>query len=128
MEPEEAIGLARNLLQKRIAQREDNFLRLAERSIFNYPRSPYLPLLAAKRITFSDLKSWVSKYGLEAGLRTLEREGVYFTVDEFKGKTPVRRKGIKFLCEEGMFDNPYLSFVYEVRSGAKRGHAYPNRF
>jgi len=112
--------LARSLLHKRIAEREDNFLRLAERSIFQYSRSPYLPLLSAKRITFSDLKSWVSKYGLEDALRTLEREGVYFTVDEFKGKIPVRRKGISFVCEESMFDNPYLSFVYEVRSGATR--------
>ena len=120
MEPEQAIGLARSLLKKRIAEREDNFLRLAKRSIFQYSRSPYLPLLAAKRIAFSDLKSWVSKYGLEASLRTLEREGVYFTVDEFKGKVPVRRKGINFVSEEGMFDNPYLSFVYEVRSGATR--------
>ncbi len=120
MEPEEAIVLARSLLQKRIAAREDNFLRLAERSIFQYSRSPYLPLLAAKRIAFSDLKSWVSKHGLEASLRILELEGVYFTVDEFKGKVPVRRKGIKFICEEEMFDNPYLSFVYEVRSGATR--------
>jgi hypothetical protein len=47
-------------------------------------------------------------------------QGVYFTVDEFKGKVPVRRKGITFVCEEGMFDNPYLSFVYEVRSGTTR--------
>ena len=120
MEPGEAIALARSLLQKRIAAREDNFLSLAERSIFHYSRSPYLPLLAAKRIAFSDLKSWVSQYGLEASLRTLEREGVYFTVDEFKGKVPVRRNGSTFVCEEGMFDNPYLSFVYEVRSGATR--------
>lgn len=120
MEPEEAIGLARSLLRKRIAEREDNFLRLVERSIFQYSRSPYLPLLAAKRIGFNDLKSWVSKYGLEAGLHALELEGIYFTVDEFKGKVPVRRNGVSFVCEEGMFDNPYLSFVYEVRSGATR--------
>ena len=120
MEPEETIALARSLLRKRIGAREDNFLRLAERSIFGYPRSPYLPLLATKRITFRDLKSWVSRDGLEATLRTLELEGVYFTVDEFKGKVPVRRDGVNFLCEESMFDNPFLSFVYEVRSGATR--------
>ena len=120
MEPEEAIAAARCLLQKRIADREENFLRLAERSIFDYSRSPYLPLLAARRIVFSDLKSWVSKHGLEASLRTLELEGVYFTVDEFKGKVPVRRNGVRFVCHERMFDNPYLSSVYEVRSGATR--------
>jgi hypothetical protein len=120
MQPEEAIALARTLLQKRIAEREDNFLRLAERSIFGYAKSPYLPLLAAKRIAFSDLKSWVSKDGLEAALRKLEREGVYFTVDEFKGKTTVHRSGTTLRCDESMFDNPFLSFVYEVRSGATR--------
>lgn len=120
MEPQEAIALAQTSLCNRVAAREENFLRLAERSIFQYSRSPYLPLLAAKRITFNDLKSWVVNDGLEAGLRILEQEGVYFTVDEFKGKVPVRRKGINFLCDESMFDNPYLSFVYEVRSGATR--------
>ncbi len=120
MDPREAIALARSLLHKRINEREENFLCLAERSIFNYPRSPYLPLLAAKHITFQDLKSWVLKDGLEAGLHTLEREGVYFTVDEFKGKIPVRRNGSTFTIQESMFDNPFLSFVYEVRSGATR--------
>ncbi len=75
MEPEEAIALARSLLRKRISAREDNFLRLAERSIFGYSRSPYLPLLATKKIAFRDLKSWVSRDGLEASLRTLELEG-----------------------------------------------------
>jgi len=112
--------VARSLLKKRIASREDNFLQLAEKSIFHYSRSPYRKLLEPKRIAFRDLKSWVSRDGLEAALRTLELEGVYFTVDEFKGKVPVKRKGITFRCEEEMFDNPYLSFVYEVRSGATR--------
>ncbi len=60
-------------------------------TIFEYPRSPYLPLLTARKISFGDLKSWVSKNGLEDTLRHLEREDVYFTVDEFKGKAPVRR-------------------------------------
>jgi len=120
MDPWEAIALARSLLKERIAAREDNFLRLAERSIFGYPRSPYLPLLVARKIALSDLKSWVSKEGLEASLCILEREGIYFTVDEFKGKVPVQRNGVSFVCEEGMFDNPFLSFVYEVRSGATR--------
>lgn len=118
--PEEAISLARSILRERIATREDNFLRLTDRSIFNYSQSPYLPLLTAKKIRFADIKSWVCKDGLESALRTLQLEGVYFTVDEFKGKVPVRRLGLTFMCYEQMFDNPFLSFVYEVRSGATR--------
>ena len=120
MEPSEAIELAKSLLTQRLAARESNFLQLADRGIFHYARSPYLPLLSAKKIAFDDVKSWVEKDGLEAALQTLQREGVYFTVDEFKGKSQVRRGNLTFRCEESMFDNPYLSFVYEVRSGATR--------
>ena len=120
MEPEEALASARMLLRQRMAAREENFLNLAEKSIFNYSRSPYLKLLGPRRIGFKDLKSWVEQTGIEASLRILKDEGVYFTVDEFKGKSQVVRDGIQFRCEESMFDNPFLSSVYEVRSGATR--------
>lgn len=120
IEPEEAIALARSMLRRRIEARDGNFLSLAERGIFQHPQSPYRPLLSARKIAFSDLKSWVDADGLEDSLCRLQREGVYFTVDEFKGKTPVRRDKVSFTCSEAMFDNPYLSFAYEVRSGATR--------
>ncbi len=104
----------------RVLAREENFLSFVEKGIFQYAYSPYLKLLERKRIQFNDLKTWVGKDGIERALRTLENEGVYFTVDEFKGKVPVVRNGIEFWCQEGMFDNPFLSYVYEVRSGATR--------
>ncbi len=120
MKPDEAIVLARSFIKERMAVREDNFLKLVEKGIFLYSRSPYLKLLQAKKITFLDLKSWVSNDGIEASLRVLEREGIYFTVDEFKGRVPVKRNGMEFRCDAGMFDNPFMSDVYEVRSGATR--------
>ncbi len=120
MTSDDAIATARSVLKKRIAAREDNFLNLAKKSIFEYSPSPYRRLLEPKRISFEDLKSWVESDGLEASLRKLADEGVYFTVDEFKGKVPVVRNGVEFRCEEGAFDNPFLSSVYEVRSGATR--------
>lgn len=120
IEPDEAIALARKLLRKRIVEREDSFLRLAERGIFHHPASPYRPLLDARHIGFGDLQSWIAKDGLEASLRALQAEGIYFTVDEFKGKTPVQRNGASFFCNEAMFDNPFLTAAYEVRSGATR--------
>lgn len=120
MEPEEAVAQARALLHARIAAREENFLEIAGRGIFRYAQSPYLPLLAVKKITLEDVRRWVLNDGLEAALRMLEQEGVYFTVDEFKGKVPVRRGSVTFRCDESSFDNPYLSSAYEVRSGATR--------
>jgi hypothetical protein len=120
MTPEEALAKANDSIRKRVLAREENFLSFVEKGIFQYASSPYLTLLERKRIQFNDLKTWVGKDGIERALRTLENEGVYFTVDEFKGKVPVVRNGIEFWCQEGMFDNPFLSYVYEVRSGATR--------
>jgi hypothetical protein len=120
MSPDEAIALAKSSIKKRVACRDENFLNFVEKGVFQYDRSPYLKLLQPKKILFNDLKRWVAKDGIEGSLRTLENEGVYFTVDEFKGKVPVVRNGVEFWCKEGMFDNPFLSYVYEVRSGATR--------
>lgn len=120
MQPGEVIDLARSTLRRRIAAREENFLRLAEKGIFRYPGSPYLPLLVARHISFSELRSWVTRDGLEAALERLKQEGVYVTVDEFKGKTPLRRRDVSIILRESMFDNPWLSAGYEVRSGATR--------
>jgi hypothetical protein len=120
MEPEEAASLARSSIKKRVETREENFLNFVEKGVFQYSRSPYLNLLGPKHIQFNDLKNWVARDGIEGSLRRLENEGVYFTVDEFKGKVPVVRNGVEFRCQEGMFDNPFLSYVYEVRSGATR--------
>ena len=120
MSADEAIVTARQVLKKRLATREENFLVLAEKSIFRYPQSPYRKLLEAKRISFSDLKSWVTRDGIESTLQHLANEGIYFTLEEFKGKTPVVRNGVSFSCCEKMFDNPFLADAYEVRSGATR--------
>jgi len=120
MEPGEAVALARTFIKKRVAAREENFLNFVDKGIFQYSRSPYRKMLEVKKITFNDLKAWVSRDGLEGGLRTLESEGIYFTVDEFKGRVPVRRNGLLFQCNEKMFDNPFVSQVYEVQSGATR--------
>jgi hypothetical protein len=120
MTPDEAIALARTSIKKRVAAREESFLNFVEKGVFHYSRSPYLKLLERNKLQFQDFREAVKKHGIEGSLRWLETEGVFFTVDEFKGKVPVVRNGAEFWCQEGMFDNPFLSYVYEVRSGATR--------
>src|SRR5260370_23370874 len=95
MEPQEAATLGRTFIKKRVRAREENFLNLAEKGIFQYSDSPYRKLLERPRIQFDDLKRWVSRDGIEAGLRILEQAGVYFTVDEFKGRVPIVRGGFR---------------------------------
>src|SRR5262249_21622408 len=88
--------------------------------IYGYSPSPYLRLLQHQHIAFSDIQRWVANDGVEAALVRLQQSGIYFTVDEFKGKAQVNRNGLRFKCDESMFDNPFLSHAYEVRSGATR--------
>jgi len=118
--PQEAIEEARKILRERISHRQDNFLRLLERGVFAYSKSPYLPLLENRKIGFEDIRKWVQKDGIEQTLLKLRFEGIYFTVDEFKGKTKVERDGLKLGVREKSFDNPFVSTAYEVRSSATR--------
>ncbi len=118
--PQEALESAKKILPERLKCREENILNIIEKGVFGYSESPYLKLLTSKNIKFSDIRNWVVRDGIESMMKKLQSEGVYFTVDEFKGKTEVSRNGIRFRCQEKMFDNPFLSPAYEVRSGATR--------
>jgi hypothetical protein len=118
--PEIAIEEARKTLRERLSRRPKNFFRLLELGVYDYPKSPYLPLLEKRKIRFEDIKDWVEKDGIEPTLIRLQSEGIYFTVDEFKGKSKVDRNGVKLEFNEKDFDNPFISAAYEVRSGATR--------
>ncbi len=120
LEPLAALQQAYSLLRERLERREQNFLNLIKKGIFSYEKSPYLLLLERAKISYQDICRWVNQGGVEAALQQLLEGGVYFTVDEFKGKTEVKRNGLRFRCSEPMFDNPFLSSAYEVRSGATR--------
>ena len=120
LEPAAALEEAKSLLKERMQRREHNFLNLIKKGIFSYEKSPYLRLMKKPKIIYQDICNWVNQKGLEGALQQLLEEGVYFTVDEFTGKTEVSRNGERFRCTESMFDNPFLSCIYEVRSGATR--------
>lgn len=118
--PEEALKKAKNVLRDRVIHRNENFLNLVEKGVYGYSKSPYLNLLQTKKIALSDIWKWVENDGLENTLMRLQDEGVYYTVDEYKGKTDVVRNGLRYRLQEKQFDNPFLSTAYEVRSGATR--------
>jgi hypothetical protein len=85
---------ARHTLLRRLQTREETFLRVLELGIYANPRSPYRRLL------------------LQAG--------VYVTLDEFKGRTPVQRPGLEFAVSDRDFDNPLLGAHYEGNTGGSR--------
>jgi len=116
-----ALAEARAIVRQRIDQRESNFLRLMERGIFGYARSPYLPLLRLAGVEFGDVRDLVRGKGLEETLRRLRNAGVYISFEESKGKKPIVRGGKVFSVQPHDFDNPYLKHYYQGETGGSSG-------
>src|SRR3989304_453156 len=63
-----SLGDSKALIRRRLATREERFLRFVARYIYGYPRSPYLPLLAHAGAELGDLQTMVRRRGLEGTL------------------------------------------------------------
>src|ERR1041384_3648315 len=100
--PAEAEERIRRLLD----DRERRFLDLARTRIYADSTSVYLKLLRIAGCEFSDLDAEVHRHGLDAALAALARHGVYLTVEEYKGKTEVRRGGESFRIASSDFAHP----------------------
>ena len=78
-------------MQRRLARREADFLALVRREVFGLARDPYRALLGHAGCEFGDLERLTRTDGVEGALDALARRGVYVTLDEFKGRAPIRR-------------------------------------
>lgn len=112
---------ARTILRERIENRARSFLLNAHKHIYSNSKSPYRKLLAMAGCEFGDLEGMVRREGLEESLRTLLRNGVYLTVDEFKGRTAVIRGSSKFTFEARQFWNQHASAHFSVRTSGSGG-------
>ncbi|MFO7956647.1 MAG: hypothetical protein R6X33_06065 [Candidatus Brocadiia bacterium] len=74
--------------------REACFLDRLTKDILNPPANPFARMLRAARIGESDIRRCVRTEGLENTLRWLHAEGVYMSLEEFKGRRPVKRPGL----------------------------------
>ena len=115
------------IIRGRLATREERFIQIAGRAIYEHPGNPYLQFLRAAGCEFGDLKALVAKEGLEGALSCLVEAGVYVTFDEFKGRKEAVRGGRRFVFAEKDFDNPHISPDLEVRSGGTRSPGTPVR-
>jgi hypothetical protein len=112
---------AKEIVRRRMGEREKNFLRLVERGIFGYPRSPYLRLLKLAQVELGDIQRMVRSKGLENALHELREAGVYITFEEFKGRDPIVRYGKIIPVRARDFDNPHLSHYYQADSSGSTG-------
>ena len=112
---------AEQVVRRHLAEREQNFLRVIERGIFGYPRSPYLPLFKLAGCEFGDVRTMVRQRGLNGTLLALREAGVYVSFEECKGRKPIERGGKVFPVRAHDFDNPYLKKAYYSESGGSTG-------
>lgn len=117
---DESIEYAKKTVRGRLKNKEENILKLLKLGVFENSKSPYLNLLKLANYSYKDVEKLFFNNGLESALLQLRNDGVYFTIEEFKGKGPVIRKGHKFHFKEKDFDNPFLKATYEAQSGGSR--------
>lgn len=110
-------------LARSLATREERFLELVRRGVFGHRESPWLPLFRRAGVDADQLGRWVGTHGLEGSLERLHDAGVRVSLDEFKGRAPIRRDGMEVATTRGAFDNPLLTRHYETQSSGSRGAA-----
>ncbi len=116
-----SVADSRAILRGRLERRDDDFLDLAKRAIFDNPQSPYLPLLREAGCGYGDLETSVRKDGLDAALLALYRAGVYMTLDEYKGRAPIVRGALSVETDPSRLINPLLSPQYLGATSGSRG-------
>lgn len=117
----QTIDGAKGMIRARLATRDGLFLRMVKDTIWPYPRSPYRRLLEWSRWSFERLEESVRHRGLDETLRTLMGDGVYLSLEELKGRRPIRRGDLLVEHQESDFNNPTTLASYEVRTGGTRG-------
>ncbi len=108
---------AREAIRRGLAARDDNFLCVVRRGIFENPSSPYLPLLNLAQCQLGDIEASVRSKGLDATLIALREAGVYVSFEEYKGSKPVVRDGRLIPVGPQSFANPLTAKAYATETG-----------
>ena len=112
---------ADRVVEESFAARQSRFLELMRRGVYDRPDSPYRPLLLAARIDHPQLTTLVAGHGVDGALARLYDAGVYLSLDEFKGRQPIRRGALTVPTSGSAFDNPLLVRHYATQTSGSRG-------
>ena len=112
---------AHQRIRRHLADREENFLRVLERAVFGYRKSPYRWLFRMARCELGDVRDMLRQNGLEKTLQALREAGVFIAFEECKGREPMVRGGRELPVKAHDFDNPHLQWQYYSESGGSTG-------
>jgi hypothetical protein len=108
-------------VEREVRTREQALLLILDRAVYGLPRSPYRALLRHAGIELGDIERLVRESGLEGALERLHAEGVYLSLDEFRGRRPIERPGLRLAVRPDDFDSPFRGAAYIGRTGGSRG-------
>lgn len=91
-------------LRARLEQREARFLAVAQAQIYEVPASPHRALLLSVGCDLAELTRAVQRRGIEVTLEQLRGQGVYTSVQEFKGLVPLERGRLRLSLTSSAFD------------------------
>jgi hypothetical protein len=111
---------ARALIRRRLAMRQQLFLATMRECIWRHPHSPYRRLMEAAGWSLDRVIAHLRHHGTDGTLEALRDDGVYLTHDEFKGRVPIERHGLRLEVTEDDFDNPAVRPAFEIRTGGTR--------
>src|SRR5215211_663061 len=114
-------------IRRRHERRVEGFLRMLSDAVFSNATSPYRALFADRGIELGDVDRLVHERGLEPALERLYDEGVRVTIDEVRGRVPIRRGSLELAPTPEDFDNPLASTHFVGRSGGSRSGGVPFR-
>ncbi len=123
----ESLDEARSRIRLRLQQRGPRLLAVTRRAIFEYPASPYLPLLQHAGCEYGDLVQLVEREGVEGALSQLAARGVYVTFDETTGRREVVRGSFRHTFTDSDFNNPLAAPHFTSQTGGSSGRAKPLR-
>lgn len=120
---------AGTIVSHRMQRRQIDFLALAKRTVYGQATtSPYRRLLELAGCEYGDLERLVGSEGVEGALGCLFRQGVYLTVDEFKGLRPAVRGSATVEVRPEHLRNPAATIRIPRYTGGSRGPGAPAPF
>jgi len=108
-------------IKSRLEKRETSFLQMVQNTIFGNPHSPYLKLLKMCGCEYGDIQKMAVSDGIEGTLEKLKTEGIFISLEEFKGRKECRRGSQTFLFRERDFNNLTSGGNISVTSSGSRG-------
>jgi hypothetical protein len=113
------------IVRRRLAGRSAAFLDLLRRAVYGHGESIYLALLRRAGCEYGDVERLVAREGVEGCLARLRDAGVYLTMSEFKGRSPVARGGTVLTAGPAAVRNPFARVQLRAMTSGSRGVPSP---